>query len=110
MEWEVTMKANKIVTTATSRLFAFRGSRCDFTRVALSTLRDEVDRMSHDQRPLSLEQFECLKRCARGLSIRFESWETITALVDGGYAERGLAGVITTTVKGLQYLRELNCE
>ena len=82
------------------RLFAFRGSRCDFTRVALSTLRDEVDRMSHDQR----------KRCARGLSIRFESWETITALVDGGYAERGEAGVITVTPKGLQYLRELNCE
>jgi hypothetical protein len=66
--------------------------------------------MSQDHPPLSPEQLECLKRCARGLSIRFEDSKTITALVDGGYAERGLAGVITTTVKGLQYLRELNCE
>jgi hypothetical protein len=55
---------------------------------------------------LTPEQLEALSRCARGISIRFESWEIIDALVAGGYAEQGVAGVVTVTVKGQEYLRE----
>jgi hypothetical protein len=64
--------------------------------------------LSQDEPPLTLEQLECLSRCARGLSIRFESTSIIKALVDGGYAQRGVAGVITVTGKGLEHLRKLN--
>ena len=66
--------------------------------------------MSRDEPPLTLEQLECLSRCARGLSIRFESHSIIKALVDSGYAQRGMVGVITVTPKGLEYLRKLNYE
>ena len=64
--------------------------------------------MSQDEPPLTLEQLECLGRCDRGLSIRFESSETIKGLIDGGYVKRGVAGVITVTPKGQECLRKLN--
>ncbi len=54
---------------------------------------------------LTDEQLECLSRCAKGISVRFESWEIVEALVVGGYAEKGVAGGFTVTVKGQQYLR-----
>ena len=54
---------------------------------------------------LTGEQFECLSRCAKGISIRFERSEIVDALVVGGYAEQGVAGVVTVTAKGQQYLR-----
>jgi hypothetical protein len=54
---------------------------------------------------LTGEQLECLSRCANGISIRFESSEIVDALVAGGYAEQGVAGVVTVTAKGQQYLR-----
>ena len=66
--------------------------------------------MSQDEPPITLEQLECLGRCARGLSIRFESSQTIKALIDGGYVTRGVAGVITVTPKGQECLRKLNHE
>ena len=47
---------------------------------------------------------ECLIQCAKGFSLRFESLEIVDALVIGGYAEMGVAGVVTTA-KGQQYLR-----
>jgi hypothetical protein len=54
---------------------------------------------------LTREQLECLSRCARGISIRFETSELVDALVAGGYAEQGVAGVVTVTGKGQEYLR-----
>jgi hypothetical protein len=54
---------------------------------------------------LTGEQFECLSRCAKGISLRFEASEIVDALVAGGYAEKGVAGIVALTVKGQQYLR-----
>ena len=34
-----------------------------------------------------------------------ERWEIVDALIVGGYAEKGVAGTITVTAKGQQYLR-----
>jgi hypothetical protein len=39
------------------------------------------------------------------MSLRFEASEIVDALVSAGYAEKGVAGVITVTDKGQQYLR-----
>jgi len=54
---------------------------------------------------LTAEQLACLSRCARGISIRFDGWEIVDALVAGGYAEQGVANVVTVTAKGQQYLQ-----
>ena len=54
---------------------------------------------------LTGEQLECLSRCAKGISLRFEASEIVDALVAGGYAEKGVAGIVALTVKGQQYLR-----
>jgi hypothetical protein len=54
---------------------------------------------------LTGEQLECLSRCAKGISLRFERLEIVDALVAGGYAEKGVAGVVTVTANGQQYLR-----
>ena len=54
---------------------------------------------------LTSDQLEALSRCARGISIRFESWEIVDALIAGGYVEKGVAGVVTVTATGQEYLR-----
>ena len=54
---------------------------------------------------LTGEQLDALRRCAKGISLRFEAWPIVNALVDGGYAQAGLARVITVTAKGEEYLR-----
>ena len=54
---------------------------------------------------LTGEQLERLSRCVQGMSLRFEASEIVDALVSAGYAEKGVAGVITVTDKGQQYLR-----
>ena len=54
---------------------------------------------------LTVKQFECLNRCAMGISLRFEASEIVDALVAGGYVEEGVARVITVTTKGYQYLQ-----
>lgn len=54
---------------------------------------------------LTGEQLECLSRCAKGISLRFERSEIVDALVAGGYAEQGVAGVVNVTAKGQQCLR-----
>jgi hypothetical protein len=59
---------------------------------------------SHIRR-LTGEQFACLSRCAKGISLRFEASEFVDALIVDGYAEKGVAGVVTVTIKGQQYLR-----
>lgn len=53
---------------------------------------------------LTSEQLECLSRCAKGNSLRFEAPEIVGALIAGGYAQTGVAGVVTVTLKGQQYL------
>jgi uncharacterized protein YdaT len=52
---------------------------------------------------LTAEQLEALSRCARGISLRFEAWSIVNALIDAGYAEKNLGGVITLTAKGKAY-------
>jgi hypothetical protein len=54
---------------------------------------------------LTGEQLECLSRCAKGISLRFERLEIVDALVVGGYAAKGVAGVVTVTDEGQRYLR-----
>ena len=54
---------------------------------------------------LNREQLECLSRGARGISLRFERSELLDALVAAGYAEKGVAGVVTVTPAGREYLR-----
>jgi hypothetical protein len=54
---------------------------------------------------LTGEQLEALRRCAKGVTLRFEAAETVNALVAGGYAEQGVAGVVTVTARGDEYLR-----
>ncbi len=54
---------------------------------------------------LTGEQLEALRRCAKGISLRFEAWVIVNALVTGGYAEQAVAGVVTMTAKGEEYLR-----
>ena len=54
---------------------------------------------------LTDEQLECLSRCARGISLRFEASEKVDALVAGGYVKEGVARVCTVTAKGLKYLQ-----
>jgi len=53
---------------------------------------------------LTDEQLEALSRCAKGISLRFDAPEIVDVLVAGGYAEKGVAGVVTVTVKGRQYV------
>jgi hypothetical protein len=55
---------------------------------------------------LTREQHECLSRCARGISVRFERSDLIDALVEAGYAEKGVAGVVTVTTRGREYLQQ----
>ena len=54
---------------------------------------------------LTVEHLEALRRCAKGVTLRFEASETVNALVAGGYANQGVAGVVTVTVRGKEYLR-----
>lgn len=54
---------------------------------------------------LTGEQLECLSRCAKGISLRFDRLEIVDALVFGGYADKGVAGVVTVTARGQQYLQ-----
>jgi hypothetical protein len=55
---------------------------------------------------LTYEQLEVLRACARGISIRFDEPEIVNALLEGGYAEKNVAGVIAVTVRGLKYLQD----
>ena len=74
------------------------------SRKSLSFANPSQARTLHTKR-LTDEALECLSRCARGISLRFERSEIVDALIAGGYAEKGVAGVVTVTAKGQQYLR-----
>jgi hypothetical protein len=54
---------------------------------------------------LTDEQLEALRRCAKDISLRFEAWAIVNALVAGDYVEIRAAGVVTVTAKGEEYLR-----
>jgi hypothetical protein len=54
---------------------------------------------------LTDEQLECLSRCAKGISLRFEASEIVDALVAGGYVKEGVARVVAVTAMGLKYLQ-----
>ena len=70
-----------------------------------SSIADPTDKVALFTPRLTREQLECLARCAKGISIRFERSELVDPLVAGGYAEQGVAGVVTVTAKGQEYLR-----
>ena len=53
---------------------------------------------------LTEEQFDRLKRCADGNTLRFESSAIVAALVAGGYAKEGVGRVVRVTPKGYRYL------
>jgi len=52
---------------------------------------------------LTGEQLDALL-CANGISLRFEQPEIVKALLANGYVSRSVAGVITVTEKGQDYL------
>jgi hypothetical protein len=54
---------------------------------------------------LTRQQLEALSRCAEGISLRFDAAEIVDALIAGGYAPKNVAGVITLTAEGHQYLQ-----
>jgi hypothetical protein len=54
---------------------------------------------------LSVEQLKALNRCAKGISLRFDDRRIVLALINAGYVQQGVAGVVTVTAKGDEYLR-----
>lgn len=78
--------------------------------IASVYIRDCHHAMDQEELPLTTHQLECLRRCARGISMRFESWKIVEPLLEGGYAEKSVAGVITVTARGKEYLRKRNYE
>jgi hypothetical protein len=54
---------------------------------------------------LTGKQLAALGRCAKGVTLRFEASDTVNALVAGGYARQSVAGVVTVTPRGEEYLR-----
>jgi hypothetical protein len=54
---------------------------------------------------LTDEQFDRLRRCANGNTLRFESFDIVAALVAAGYATEGVGCVVTVTPKGHRYLQ-----
>ena len=54
---------------------------------------------------LSDEQMRALHSCSNGVSLRFEEWATVNALLRAGFVEKNLAGVIRVTNEGREYLR-----
>jgi hypothetical protein len=54
---------------------------------------------------LTSAQLECLPRCARGISLRFDEPADVDALVATGFVKQGIARVVTMTAKGLRYLQ-----
>ena len=54
---------------------------------------------------LTDRQLESLRSCARGVSLRFEEPAIVNALIDAGYVEKNVVGVVTITAQGLEYLQ-----
>jgi hypothetical protein len=70
-----------------------------------TTPQDEPERRtSRFESPLTARQIDRLRSCANGISLRFDDPGIVAALIAGGYAERRVAGVITVTAKGHEFL------
>ena len=54
---------------------------------------------------LSDDQLRALRSCSKGISLRFEEWATVNALLLAGFVEKNPAGVIRLTKEGREYLR-----
>jgi hypothetical protein len=54
---------------------------------------------------LTDEQLDRLRACAKGISLRFDSAQVVNALIAAGFVKRNIAGVVTVTSKGHEYLR-----
>ena len=54
------------------------------------------------------KQLHALRACARGLSLRFEEWEIVNALLLAGFVEKNVVGVIRITKEGQDYLSTLS--
>jgi hypothetical protein len=57
---------------------------------------------------LRQEQLDSLRACARGISLRFEKWEIVNALLLAGFVEKNIVGVIRITREGREYLTTLS--
>lgn len=53
---------------------------------------------------LTEQQLHALRSCARGISLRFESYDIVDPLLTAGYLEKNFAGVIRVTKAGYEYL------
>ena len=60
------------------------------------------------QMRLTSEELEALRRCAKGLSMRFESWTIVNALVQGDYVEH-IARILLKRY-GVVFMRMLDRE
>ena len=54
---------------------------------------------------LSREHLKALRACADGISLRFEDLTIVNALIEAGFAEKNVAGVVRVTTEGHRYLR-----
>jgi len=57
------------------------------------------------QKRLTLEQFEALSRCAKGISLRYDNPRLVQAVINAGYVQQPISGIVTVTAEGRQYLR-----
>ena len=55
---------------------------------------------------LTEQQLQALRSCARGISLRFESYEVVNPLLTAGFVEKNVAGVIRITKAGHEYLSQ----
>jgi hypothetical protein len=72
---------------------------------SLPDTADQSGSVTSFRRRLTLEQLKALSRCAKGISLRFDEPRIVEALVNAGYVQRGVAGVVTVTAQGREYLR-----
>lgn len=54
---------------------------------------------------LTKAQLKALQACAEGISLRFEDFAIVNALLEAGFAEKNVAGVVRVTAEGHRYLR-----
>lgn len=54
---------------------------------------------------LTKQQLKALQACAKGISLRFEDFAIVNALLEAGLAEKNVAGVVRVTAEGHRYLR-----
>ena len=53
---------------------------------------------------LTEQQLDALRLCARGISLRFESYDVVNPLLTAGFVEKNVAGVVRVTKAGYEHL------